>query len=141
MNAKAVIENHQLADGSEDNLSQRAKGDFYPSENGFRFEYEENENELGGITTLLVDGQTALVKRTGGKFRSEMHFKLNEKCECIYSTPYGNISLETKANEIFYAVEKRRAMLKIGYSLYQSGVLQSENKILIKISFSEETDV
>lgn len=139
MKVKVEIINIQQTDSGTDELAAVTKGVFDTDGEEFVIRYEEN-SELGGETEITVSGGDFVsVCRTGSSYNSEMFFEKGKNRPCVYSTPYGEILLETKTFSVTSFADETNGYVEFEYDLLQGGVKQSHNKM--KISFSEEKDV
>lgn len=110
-------------------------GNLIKTEDGFSLSYtEKKEKDIPKTdTTVLINAdKTATIIRSGG-LSSKLIIKENEKTECLYSTPIGDMTLEFFGKRINYRLTDSSGEIYLNYSISQKDNLISNNEVRIII--------
>lgn len=129
-----------IVDSYDDHESVELETEGYTyEEDGFRcFSYAESEmtGMEGTSTVIKVKNDQVDIIRIG-TVNSIMEFETGKKNITLYSTPYGEISLEIETQDI--EIERKDAKIvrvKVNYTIGVSGVTNSKNTMEVKIRYA-----
>lgn len=110
------------------------EGKFYQEDNLTYLSYKESE--LMGIdgqeSVLIVDCDKVIMKKKGKYNTDDMVFIKGHKDVGVYSTDYGDFSVEIFTKKLFKEVEPDKGRVQIEYDLAIKDLSQSENTIEIE---------
>lgn len=128
-----TIDGLQSNDG-EDAVTITVTGAYHNRIGKHFIQYEELKDQEGCTknTIKISSDQIDIIKK--GQTSTHMVFRLQEKTQTSYQTPYGNISLEVRTTKM--QVEEERDVIKVTllYSLSSNGSHLSNNQIFMKIT-------
>lgn len=124
------------AEGREDEILTVTRGRHYFHRDKHYVLYDDESLQQGEKTpTILKIGRDAMTLLRRGTVEQEQRFECGaEKCS-MYRTPYGNINLAVRTEElvIHYDEGETAGMVDIRYDLFVNGAFQSSNMLHIEI--------
>ncbi|WP_302488667.1 DUF1934 domain-containing protein [uncultured Mitsuokella sp.] len=124
----------QDAEGQKDSIRTVAKGHHYFHRGKHYVIYEDESVEQGKkISTVLKidDGHMTLLRR--GVLEQEQRFETGREHTSIYRTPYGNIDLAVRTEELQVDYGEIAGRVDIRYGLLVNGAFQSQNQLHIEV--------
>ena len=124
----------QDAEGKQDSIRTVAKGHHYFHRGKHYVIYEDESLEQGKkiSTVLKIDtGMMTLLRR--GPLEQEQRFEEGREHTSIYRTPYGNIDMAVRTEELSVRYGEVAGSVDIRYGLWVNGAFQSQNRLHIEI--------
>lgn len=131
--------NEQVIDGEKGSVTEKASGN-YTLKNGKAYiRYKTLHEEGNTLTTVIAEGDTVTIKRSGA-VSSSMIFRKNIKTSFLYRLPYGSIPMEIDTEFIKNALSEHGGTLIIRYSLVAQGE-KYENNITIQVTEGDMREI
>ncbi len=124
------------AEGREDEILTVAKGRHYFHRDKHYVLYDDEDLQQGTKTpTVLKIGQEAMILLRHGSVEQEQRFERGTEKRSTYRTPYGNINLAVRTEElsVHYEDGKAEGIVDIRYDLFVNGAFQSSNRLHIEV--------
>lgn len=124
------------AEGKEDEILTVAKGRHYFHRDKHYVLYDDDSLQQGTKTpTVLKIGRDTMTLLRHGSVEQEQHFECGAERLSTYRTPYGNINLAVRTDElsVHYEDGEVAGMVDIRYDLFIDGVFQSSNRLHIEV--------
>lgn len=83
-------------------------------------------------TTLKFGAEEALLIRRGA-LSHEQRFSLGRETRSTYRTPYGDMALAVRTQELSMREEKGRVTFQLSYDLYVADALQSHHTLCVEV--------
>ncbi|WP_019554907.1 DUF1934 domain-containing protein [Propionispira raffinosivorans] len=129
-----VVGSQKDATGTESRIELISEGKHY-YKNGINYVlYSDSElSGVQGTSTLLKIGDDHMTLIRKGDVMQEQYFARAYESTGIYKTPYGNLSLSVKTNDINIKYGSVSGTVIIDYALSMEGQWQSDNLLHIEI--------
>lgn len=122
------------AHNETDTIELITEGEFLKKGEYYYIKYEESElSGLDKTTTTLKVGEDSVVLMRFGENQSKMIFEKDIRHESSYVTPYGNIMLGVKSNEIDISLTENGGELKLKYALDLNEKILSDNELHLTV--------
>ena len=134
-NVMLKIEGTQNLDGEENKIELVTEGKMYEKENALYLVYEETElSGMEGCTTTVKVAKDKISLRRYGTSQSEIIFQIGKKHASSYHTPYGNFDMEVITTDMECSItDTRKGSISIEYDVNLQGLMESRNKLSIRI--------
>lgn len=114
-------------------------GEYIADDDGYIIKYDENE-DLGfeNCSVSITVKPNFIVIERSGEASSVLYIDKNHKHQCVYGTPYGDVTLGVNAFEIDNKLGENGGTVSARYGLDLNNDFISENKIHITVNKTEE---
>lgn len=125
----------QSVDGQEDNMEISVVGKLEHGGEKYTIEYTEYDGDMEGCNTTIsaFNGDCVSVLREGG-YASEMLLENKRRHTCLYSTPYGDLTIGIYTKKITSDMTDVGGTLEMEYTIDFGSGSPSENKMKITVS-------
>lgn len=131
------IRNAQLVDGQPENIEMTVVGEAYAEDNRIAICYEEYDEEMQKIETVVRAEADKFVSVTrSGAYQSQMLFERGKRNTSVYSTPYGDLVMGMYTKTIENTLPLEGAMngtLSFSYTTDFAGQGGIENAMTLKV--------
>jgi uncharacterized beta-barrel protein YwiB (DUF1934 family) len=122
------------AQNETDTIELITEGEFLKKGEYYYIKYEESElSGLDKTTTTLKVGEDSVVLMRFGDNQSKMIFEKDIRHESSYMTPYGNIMLGVKSDEINVCFTENGGELKLKYAVDLDEKVVSDNELYLTV--------
>lgn len=122
------------AQNETDTIELITEGEFLKKGEYYYIKYDESElSGLDKTTTTLKVGQDSVILMRFGDNQSKMVFEKNTRHESNYVTPYGNIMLGVKSDEIKVNLTENGGELKLKYAIDLDKRVLSDNELHLTV--------
>lgn len=129
------IASSQTVDGNEDKMELSVTGTLTHTDNGYELEYTEYNGEMQGcVTSVSVTGGNCVSILRNGGYSSEMMLENEKRHNCLYSTPYGEITIGIYTTKIESDMTEVGGTLEMAYTIDFSMSQITENTMKITVS-------
>ena len=137
-NAVIKLVGSQQADGQTERAELVTEGYYSYTGSGCLLTYEESEitGLEGTTTTLVTEGDEAVLTRSGTN-HSKLVFKLGQRFDGHYDTPFGGFTVGVVANRIKTELNEKGGLIDIEYFLDLNAAPISTNRIELSVSCTE----
>lgn len=128
-----------IGTNEEDSVEFVTDGKYYESDGKVYIEYTESELSgiPGCITTVKLDGDTISLNRLGsdsGGYDSVMEFRIGDRFQNQYDTPYGPLNMEVVTKKIVNDLDENGSgVIEIEYGVCIGSFAETVNGIRIEI--------
>ncbi len=134
-NVLIKIKGVQTVDNDSDVIEFVSEGTFEKNNLGFTAKYQEGEliGEKQTMSELVLqDDGTVVLNRNGG-MSSRLVIKENERNNCFYSTPQGDLVIGIYGEKVEKEINENGAKVKMVYTIDTNMRLISRNEVEITI--------
>lgn len=131
-----TIKGKSRIDGGEEDITElQAVGSLEKSEDGLTVTYDDSMSVgIKGVTAKLKTFNSGLVTiERDGVLEHKLTVEKNKRHLCLYTTPYGNMTVGVFGEEIENGLTENGGKLFMKYSLDINSGLISENEIEISV--------
>lgn len=129
------IASSQTVDGNEDKMELSVTGTLTHADDGYELEYTEYNGEMQGcVTSVSVTGGNCVSILRNGGYSSEMMLENEKRHNCLYSTPYGEITIGIYTTKIESDMTEVGGTLEMAYTIDFSMSQITENTMKITVS-------
>lgn len=125
----------QVVEDTKDAIETMSTGTYYKKNEKHYLFYEEIDEETKVETknSIKFDNETVEITKKGG-VNSKLSFNVGKLSQALYSTPFGDLLIETETENIEIEEVEEEIVLKIKYKLFINNdkVSDSEIELLIK---------
>lgn len=126
-----TILNRQSAEGTVDNIEEKAVGSFRRKNGKSYIMYENTEDGSKTSSTIIAAENEVKIKRSG-LINSEMIYRAEAKTGFEYKLPYGTMEMEIETHKLENCFTDDGGKLHLVYTLYvQGGKYYNDMTILI----------
>lgn len=129
------IASSQTVDGNKDKMEVSVTGTLIYDDDGYRIEYTEYDGEMQGTSTSVsVSGTDCVSILRVGAYSSEMMLENEKRHSCLYSTPYGELTMGLYTKKIKSDMTYNGGILEMSYTIDFSMGQVTENTMKITVS-------
>lgn len=118
--------NKQTIDGETGTVEEKAVGSCDIKNEKVYIRYKTSEEGVQTLTTVIIDGDTATIKRSGA-VSSVMVYRTGERTHFAYRMPYGTIAMEIYTKKLTSTFDENGGKLNICYTLFVQGEQYNNN--------------
>ncbi len=125
----------QTDQNGEETMELTTEGSFGFKGSGFLIKYDDKMLEEGkSVETTVKSGPlgSVIISRSG-EYASRISVKENERCDCLYSTPFGAISMGFYGEKVENNLTENGGTLMLQYSVDFNKSEMSKNKVYITV--------
>lgn len=114
---RILVENHQIIDGQEQQVSVEYSGRFYEKNGKYYLFYTETQEGASTQTMVTVSGSRVCVKRAGD-ISSNMVYAEGLEHSFLYSMPYGAMPMRLQTETCSVCMGPEGGSIELVYSLF-----------------------
>lgn len=138
MKVDIFIRTHIKNDEGDEEEEFFTIGDYEESDDGYVIRYDENSDFGYENCSVLISVQPNMVIiERSGEASTALYIERGHRHECVYETPYGNMTLGVSAFEINNQLEEDGGTLLVRYGLDLNSDSISENILDIAVSITD----
>ncbi len=127
-----IVDSHDI-DGDVDGLESTLVGTFEGDKDDYLLSYSEHGELEGSSVKLRVENGRKITMTRTGAFETELIIERNERHNCSYSTPAGNLMLGVFASRVESDVDENGGQLEFEYTLDLGAGVISQNHLFITV--------
>ena len=129
------VKGEQYFDGVDpDGTELMTEGTMTVTEDGLCLSYEETEltSMAGTTTTFDIRGKRVILTRSGS-VNSQMVFEEGQKHTSLYSTPFGDMTIDIQTSRLRHNLTERGGIMDIQYSIAVEHIVTGRNAFRIRV--------
>ncbi len=104
------------------------------SGSGYLIEYDEIDDELKNCRTAIqIVAPTSITMTRDGNYNSQLIIEKDKRHTCIYSTPFGDLSMGVFASDVSAAIKENGGRIKMKYTIDFNSSMVSENTVNVTV--------
>ncbi len=129
----------QTVDGDTQKFKQQTMGTFEKQPSGqIKIEYAEPDSEMVGCSSeLFIENSKKVHLIRTGLYNTHFTIEEGQTYHSLYRSPFGEMDMTITASKSEVNIKNDKGTIFLVYTIYSGGSILSENKLLIKIKFTD----
>ncbi len=129
----------QTVDGDTQKFKQQTTGTFEKQPSGqIKIEYAEPDSEMVGCSSeLFIENSKKVHLIRTGLYNTHFTIEEGQTYHSLYRSPFGEMDMTITASKSEVNIKNDKGTIFLVYTIYSGGSILSENKLLIKIKFTD----
>ncbi len=130
-----TVKTVQINENGKENMELTTEGRFGEKDGEFLITYKDSmmSDEFGEVNTSIKVEKGVVTITRSGAYRSKINLEKGKRCNCLYATPFGTMTMGFFGEEIESSLTEKGGSLKVLYAVDVNDAQVSKNEIYITV--------